>query len=200
MSLDSKAPLTFEAKLARMYAADPASDGRFITGVLSTGIYCLPSCPARKPKAENVVFFDEERDARAAGFRPCKRCRPDDFYAGRDHDFELLNGLLDRLRRRPASFPTVASLAECAGIGPSKLHQLSRRYLDTTPAELMHQARIRAARELLKRGDAATDVAFAVGYASVSAFYRRFKQSTGQTPSAFARRSPGSDVEPEISD
>ena len=71
--------LTRKMMLAWMLAADRASDGEFITGVLTTGIYCLPSCKARKPKPENVVFYHTTEGARAAGLRPCKRCRPDDF-------------------------------------------------------------------------------------------------------------------------
>ncbi|MCP4250656.1 MAG: DNA-3-methyladenine glycosylase 2 family protein, partial [bacterium] len=65
--------------MQRFLNRDRAWDGRFLTGVLTTGIYCLPSCPARRPKPENVRFFTAESDARDAGLRPCKRCRPDRF-------------------------------------------------------------------------------------------------------------------------
>lgn len=175
--------------LAQMYASDASADGVFITGVTSTGIYCLPSCPARKPKAENVAFFPDETGARQAGLRPCKRCRPDDFYAGRDGDQELLTALIDRIQRTPERFPDVASMALEAGVGLSKLHLLTQNRLQTTPAEVLHRCRIEKARDLLSRGNVgATEAAFAVGYESVSAFYRRFKQTTGLTPKAYADR------------
>ncbi|MEO1084309.1 MAG: Ada metal-binding domain-containing protein [Acidobacteriota bacterium] len=191
--VDDFAGLSFDAMLRRMYAADVSADGLFITGVLSTGIYCLPSCAARKPKAQNVRFFPDEEHAKEAGLRACKRCRPDAFYAGRDPDHELLQALVRRLRREPAAFATVADLADAGGVGLSKLHGLVQRHLQTTPAELMHRHRIHKARELLRAGGlGATDVAFAVGYSSVSAFYRRFKLETGTTPGAFARGRPTS--------
>ncbi|MFC6593132.1 Ada metal-binding domain-containing protein [Deinococcus lacus] len=67
-----------------MLAADAGYDGAFITGVISTGIYCLPSCRARKPKPENVVFCTHPAQAKELGLRACQRCRPDDYYAGVD--------------------------------------------------------------------------------------------------------------------
>lgn len=182
-------PWPFEVMLERMLAADPTADGLFITGVLSTGIYCLPSCPARKPKAENVVFFTDEDQARNAGLRPCKRCRPECFYAGRDPDQELWQAALVALERDPAAFPNIAALAQQIGVGASKLHGLCRRYAQTTPAELIHSYRIQKAKELLADGRVdATEAAFAVGYHSVSAFYARFKAATGSTPRAFIDR------------
>lgn len=181
--------LSFEEMLRRMYAADSSADGFFVTGVLSTGIYCLPSCPARKPKAENVRFFADEEQAKDAGLRPCKRCRPDAFYAGRDEDYELLMALTRRLQQEPEAFRTVEDLATEAGFGASKLHGLVRRHLRSTPGELIHRYRIQKAQDLLRKPEhGVVEVAFAVGYDSVSAFYRRFKLATGSTPKAFAEQ------------
>ncbi len=181
--------LPFDEMLARMVASDSTANGLFVTGVLTTGIYCLPSCPARKPKAENVVFFAAESEALEAGLRACKRCRPDDFYAGRDPDRERLESALSALDQDPSAFADVAAFAEQVGIGLSKLHTLTQRHAGTTPAELIHASRIRVAMRLLCEGQVgATEAAFAVGYESVSAFYKRFKQATGLTPRAFARQ------------
>lgn len=181
-------PFSFDEMLARMYASDPSADGLFVTGVLTTGIYCLPSCPARKPKAENVEFFATEGEAHEASLRPCKRCRPHQFYAGKDPDHERLLAALSILERDPFAFPNVAALADRVGVGLSKLHTLTRHYADTTPGELIHTSRIGAAKSLLRSGEAnATETAFAVGYESVSAFYERFKRATGLTPGEFAR-------------
>ena len=80
---------------ARMLESDASCNGRFFTGVLTTGIYCLPACKARKPKRENVKFFPTSEAARAAGLRPCKKCHPDDFARGADPvlaDIETLVG------------------------------------------------------------------------------------------------------------
>jgi len=189
MLSSSSLSLPFNEMLARMDAGDSSANGLFITGVLTTGIYCLPSCPARKPKAENVVFFATEDEALEKGLRACKRCRPDDFYAGRDPCRERLARALSVLDQDPSTFPDVAALAEQAGMGLSKLHELTQRYNGSTPAELIHASRVRVAKRLLLEGKVgATDAAFAVGYESVSAFYERFKRATGLTPRAFARQ------------
>jgi hypothetical protein len=77
--------------VARMVAADREADGQFIVAVKTTGIYCLPSCrPSRKPKPENVVFYATPEEARSAGFRACKLCHPDDFYAGHHAEEALI--------------------------------------------------------------------------------------------------------------
>ncbi|RPH57383.1 endolytic transglycosylase MltG [bacterium] len=89
--------LARDTMIDRMLASDRAYDGRFLTGVLTTGIYCLPSCRARKPKPDNVRFFPTVEEARKAGLRPCKRCRPDDYYARRDPDRELVESLVERM-------------------------------------------------------------------------------------------------------
>src|SRR5215510_2789480 len=86
----------------RMYAAllagDPQYNGRFFTGVLTTGIYCLPSCKARKPKRANVGFFPSVEAARAAGLRPCRKCHPDDFARGADPVLESIETLVGEVR------------------------------------------------------------------------------------------------------
>ncbi|HEV7518189.1 MAG TPA: Ada metal-binding domain-containing protein, partial [Thermoanaerobaculia bacterium] len=116
--------LTRELMLSRARARDRAYDGRFLTGVLSTGIYCLPSCPARPPKEENMRFFASEEAARAARLRPCRRCRPDLFYRDEDPDLSLVADLASRMRREPGAFPDAAALAAASGVGATKLNLL----------------------------------------------------------------------------
>ena len=120
-----------DTMLSRMQAADAAYDGRFITGVLSTGIYCLPSCRARKPLPHNVEFFDSPTTAQAAGLRPCLRCRPDAFYAGVYLEEERLYRVtaLDTDTVRNAD-----AFAQQAGL-PAK--QLSDTCLDRWPCYLL---------------------------------------------------------------
>lgn len=185
-----------ERMLDAMRSRDGSFDGRFITGVLTTGIYCLPSCPARKPHAENVRFFPSPRQAREAGLRPCKRCRPDDFYRGHDPDLERVEELAARMRRAPGSFAGGEELVAASGAGSSKLHQLFRRHFHDTPARLLTRARVEAARRLLLAGDLpVTEVALEVGFESLSAFNANFRRLTAMTPSEYRRLSGASSFE-----
>lgn len=148
---------------------DAAWDGRFLTGVVTTGIYCLPSCPARKPRAENVRFFPSEDEARAAGLRPCRRCRPDLFYARRDPDLERLEGLLAEAAADPAEFPDAASLAAASGSGVTELVALTRRHYHATPLGLLQRLRVTWASERLLHGrERVLDIGFAAGWESAS--------------------------------
>ncbi|HEX9943873.1 MAG TPA: Ada metal-binding domain-containing protein [Thermoanaerobaculia bacterium] len=172
----------------RMMASDSAYDGRFLTGVLTTGIYCLPSCRARKPKPDNVRFFGNPEAARKAGLRPCKRCRPDDFYRQRDPDREAIEALVERVRQEPAAFTDVETLEAAAGLGASKLHELFRRHFHTTPAQLLARARVEAAQQLLlETGRSVADVAFEVGYEGLSTFNENFRRLTAMSPQEYRR-------------
>src|SRR5215467_4361709 len=90
-------------------------DGKFIIGVLTTGIYCLPSCAARPPKPENVRIVKTEEEALKMGLRACKRCRPDLYYRGEDGNLQLFDGLLARVRAEPGSFADAPALARACG-------------------------------------------------------------------------------------
>lgn len=170
---------------AAFYGKDAAFDGRFLAGVLTTGIYCLPSCGARKPKPENIRFFADEAAARAAGLRPCKRCRPDAFYRGEDPDLDALVELTASMREDPAAFDGVAAMAARAGMGATKLTELFRRHLQTTPAASLTRARVETACRHLAAGRPITEAGFAVGYESASAFHDAFRRATRMTPGAY---------------
>src|SRR5579872_7103760 len=100
----------------RSHARQGRFDGRFIIGVMTTGIYCLPSCAARPPKPENVRLFTTEAAARAAGLRACKRCRPHLYYRGEDENLALFQGLAARVSGRPEDFGDASALARAAGV------------------------------------------------------------------------------------
>ena len=172
----------------RILAKDASFDGRVLTGVLTTGIYCLPSCPARKPLASNVRFFLDVPSARAAGLRPCKRCRPDAFYRGEDVDLAKLEAALGQALSCPEAFPEVEALAEAVGVGLTKLKALFRSHVHQPPASFLQQARIRYACSCLVggQGDLA-EVAHRSGYASASGFHEAFQRQTGLTPGAYRK-------------
>src|SRR5271154_4392187 len=124
-------------------------DGKFIIGVLTTGIYCLPSCPARPPKPENVRLFTSEAEAKAAGLRACKRCRPDLYYKGEDENVALFEGLAGRVAAAPENFADASALARAAGVSLTKLGDLLRDHAHLAPAAWLRRMRVRqAARDL----------------------------------------------------
>lgn len=180
--------LARERMIDRMLASDSAYDGRFLTGVLTTGIYCLPSCRAKKPKPDNVRFFATVAEAQRAGLRPCKRCRPDDFYARRDPDRERVEELVERMRCSPADFADVEDVARASGLGSSKLHELFRRHFHATPAQLLARARVAAAgRLLVETARSVSDVAFEVGFNGLSTFNESFRRLQAMSPLEYRR-------------
>ncbi|MCE1203902.1 MAG: helix-turn-helix domain-containing protein [Holophagaceae bacterium] len=170
----------------RILAKDASFNGRVLTGVLTTGIYCLPSCPARKPLAINVRFFPDEPAARAAGLRPCKRCRPDAFYRGEDADLARLESALAQAMVEPAAFPEVEALAEAMGVGVTKLKDLFRDHVHLQPAAFLQRVRIQWATARLAAGQGElADLALDSGYESASGFHEAFRRQTGLSPGAF---------------
>lgn len=168
-------------------------DGKFLIGVLTTGIYCLPSCTARQPKSENVRIVRTEEEAKALGLRACKRCRPDLFYRGEDEDISLFEGLAARVRSAPHEFADAPALARAAGVSLTKLADLFRAHAHLAPAAWLRRERVRAAaRHLLETPDRVMEVGFAAGFESESVFHRQFLALTRMTPGAYRAMNGGS--------
>ncbi|WP_198351064.1 bifunctional DNA-binding transcriptional regulator/O6-methylguanine-DNA methyltransferase Ada [Flavisphingomonas formosensis] len=168
--------MAWRAVLAR----DRASDGRFVTGVLSTGIYCRPSCAARHPKRENVRFFADGAGARAIGLRPCLRCRPDDI--ARD---EAGVARAIALIQRSDELPTLEAMAGAAGYAPHHFHRLFKRATGVTPAAYARGVRARRAEGALAGGQSVTEAIYEAGYSVPSRFYAEADKRLGMTPSAW---------------
>jgi AraC family transcriptional regulator of adaptative response / DNA-3-methyladenine glycosylase II len=161
-------------------------DGRFIVGVLTTGIYCLPSCSARQPKPENVRLFETEAEAQAAGLRACKRCRPDLYYRGESSDAALFAALADRVRASPSACADASALARACGVSLTKLGDLLRTHAHLTPAAWLKREQVRAAAgALLETERRVVDVGHAAGFESEAAFHRQFLAFTRMTPGAY---------------
>jgi AraC family transcriptional regulator, regulatory protein of adaptative response / DNA-3-methyladenine glycosylase II len=168
-------------------------NGKFLIGVLTTGIYCLPSCTARQPKSENVRIVRTEEEAKTLGLRACKRCRPDLFYRGEDEDISLFDGLAARVRAAPHEFPDAPALAKKAGVSLTKLGDLFREHAHLAPAAWLRRERVRAAsRQLLETSDRVLEVGYAAGFESESVFHRQFLALTRMTPGAYRAMNGGS--------
>jgi len=169
-----------DAAWRAVLARDRASDGRFVTGVLSTGIYCRPSCAARHPRRENVRFFANGAAARGAGLRPCLRCRPDD--VARDEA-----GIARAIALIEASeeAPSLEAMAAAAGYAPHHFHRLFKRATGVTPAAYVRALRARRAAGALAEGQSVTEAIYEAGYSGPSRFYADAQKRFGMTPSAW---------------
>jgi AraC family transcriptional regulator of adaptative response/methylated-DNA-[protein]-cysteine methyltransferase len=160
---------------------DRSFDGRFVTGVLTTGIYCRPSCAARHPARGNVRFFSRPDDARAAGLRACLRCRPDD--ASRDE--EAVAMALAILRDAQGAPLKLADLATRTGYSASHFQRVFTRAVGLSPAAYSRAIRAQRAGDALSSGTRVTDAVYEAGYGAPSRFYADNKERLGMTPSAW---------------
>jgi len=169
------------ARLAR----DARFDGRFVTGVLTTGIYCRPICPVKPAKSTNVRFFASAAAAERAGFRPCLRCRPETAPgtpawhgsgATISRGLTLINGgFLDE--------HSVEELADVLGIGLRHLTRLFMQHIGAPPGVLGRTRRVQIAKQLLDETDMAmTEIAFVAGFSSIRRFNAVFKDTYGRPP------------------
>lgn len=167
-----------EARWAAVLRRDRARDGEFVTGVLSTRIYCRPSCAARHPRRENVRFFANGNEARDFGLRPCLRCRPDEVAA--DEAGIARAVALIEVAEDP---PTLDQLAEAAGYSPFHFHRLFRRATGVTPAAYVRAERAKRAERALKESETVTEALYDAGYAAPARFYADAPDRLGMTPS-----------------
>lgn len=164
---------------------DTRFDGIYYVGIKSTGIFCRPSCRSRTPRKENISIFSSIESAREAGFRACKRCRPDD--PGRHGpDAQLAQRVQDLVEEKYDSPITLADMAGMLNVSPYHLQRVFKRITGTTPARHLHGIRIQQAMLLIKETDCPVkDIAARVGYRSLSHFTMAFQKSTGLTPSSY---------------
>lgn len=166
-------------------ARDRAADGRFVVGVRTTGIYCKPSCAARRPKRENVAFHPDPAAARAAGLRACRRCLPDDVGRDRTAVAEAL-AILDA-----GEAPPLAALAAAVGYAPHHFQRLFTRACGLSPAAYARARRAERAATALTEEKRVTDAIYGAGYAAPSRFYADAAPRLGMAPSAWARGGAG---------
>jgi AraC family transcriptional regulator of adaptative response/methylated-DNA-[protein]-cysteine methyltransferase len=161
-------------------ARDRSRDGTFVGAVRTTGIYCKPSCPARHPRRENVEFFALPSEARAAGYRACLRCRPDE--VGRDREAVARAVHLIEAAEEP---PRLDDLAAAVGYAPHHFQRLFTRDMGVSPAAYARAVRARRAEAELEQDKPVTDAIYDSGYAAPSRFYADAGERLGMTPSAW---------------
>ncbi|MFO1051539.1 MAG: Ada metal-binding domain-containing protein [Planctomycetota bacterium] len=167
---------------------DARRERHFVAGVTTTGIYCVASCRARRPRPEHLRIFRDGREARAAGFRPCLRCRPDEVLAGVDGEAEQVDRILRALREDPAALPDVPAVAHRFGLGATRLEALFRGHRHDSVARSLRRLRVERAMDLLGTTDRGLlDLGQDLGWESASAFHAAFRTFTGTTPDAWRR-------------
>ena len=177
-------PMPSTPDMTRAYLASDASyDGIFYLAVRTTGIFCRPSCPARKPKPENVEFFAQPKDALGAGYRPCLRCRPMDD----EQTPDWAKGLLARIERAPAARWRDEDL-RTLGLEPARVRRYFANRYGMTFQAYCRALRLGRAFDRLRGGAKVDDAVFDVGYDSHSGFREAFARAFGQPP-GLARRS-----------
>ncbi len=169
---------------------DARYDGKLFFGVTSTGIYCRPICPAPKPKPENVLYFSDSDTAAMAGFRPCKRCRPEarpGSPAWQGTKATISRAL--RLLAQGEGPDSLADLADRLGVTDRHLRRLFSQHLGKSPMEVKQENRLGLAVTLLKEPDATIpDVAYASGFGSLRRFNDAFKGAFGLTPTEWREK------------
>jgi len=162
---------------------DRRRDGDFVYAVASTGIYCRPSCPARRPARRRVTFFDSPQAAEAAGFRACRRCRPSSPQGSASA--QRLERARRRLDRDEAGSLTLRRLAAEVGGSPYHLQRAFKRAFGLSPKEYRDARRVTRLKAALKGGRTVTDAIYEAGLSSGSRLYARVNSDLGMTPVAF---------------
>lgn len=164
---------------------DPSA--AFCYAVTSTGIYCRPACPSRRPKRENVRFFADAASAEAAGFRPCRRCLPQSLST----EQRVVAEVKRRLEEGPAS---LADLGEAVGMSPYHLQRLFKRATGLSPKQYADSLRAARLKAQLKQGATVTEAIYEAGYGSVRSAYTQAQAHLGMTPAAYKNGGAGAAI------
>ena len=189
-TLPPPAPAGDDARWAAIVERDGAADGRFYYSVRTTGVYCRPSCGARLPRRENVAFHLTRVAAERAGFRPCKRCRPDQ-PALAEQRAAIVAAACRRIEQ-DERVPKLRELAHQAGVSAHHFHRIFKAVSGVTPRAYAASHRARRFREQLPHSASITDAIYDAGFNSGARAYEQSNETLGMTPSAY--RAGGANV------
>ena len=187
---------TEAARWAAVESGDSAADAHFFYSVATTGVYCKPSCPSRLPRRENVGFFASAEEARRAGFRACKRCKPEVMAS---NSLEVLAvtaaaRMIDAAIADERPVPALAALAARAGFSQFYFHRLFKQQLGLTPKAYANAARAQRMEQELRASGSVTEAIQGAGYSSASRFYDHATARLGMAPSAHRKGGAGETI------
>jgi AraC family transcriptional regulator, regulatory protein of adaptative response / methylated-DNA-[protein]-cysteine methyltransferase len=172
-----------DPRWASVVARDPGADGTFYYSVKTTGVYCRPSCAARLARPENIRFHTTCADAEQAGFRPCKRCKPNQPSLVEQHAAKVTQAC--RLIEESEDVPSLEELANHAGVSTYHFHRVFKAITGLTPREYAAAHRAKRVRNELGRSGTVTEAIFDAGYNSNGRFYEKSNQILGMTPTNY---------------
>ncbi|HIK17238.1 MAG TPA: bifunctional DNA-binding transcriptional regulator/O6-methylguanine-DNA methyltransferase Ada [Leptolyngbyaceae cyanobacterium M33_DOE_097] len=165
------------------------ADGRFVYGVITTGIYCRPTCAARRPKPENIRYFETYQIAEAAGFRACKRCQPN-ATAPQSQQIEKITQICHLIATSETP-PSLAEMANLAGLSPYHFHRVFKRVLGVTPKAYVKAQRTKRLQVELQEQPSVTEAIYEAGFASSSQVYAQANTLLGMTPKNYRQGARG---------
>ena len=177
-------------KWSLVLARDTRADGRFVYAVRSTGVFCRPSCPSRRPRLENVEFFDSPALAQQAGYRACRRCSPTE----RNQQAQKIEAACRYIDENLDVTLSLTAVSQHVKISPFHFQRLFKRILGVSPRQYQQARRAGKFRQALLGDGRVTDAIYEAGYSSSSRAYESIPAQLGMTPSAFRRKGEGVEI------
>ena len=169
---------------------DVRLEGEFVYGVRSTGIYCRPGCPSRRPRQDQVVYFTSSDDAEVAGYRACKRCQPQSAL-GADAQVEIVQRACYLIESRHGTSLPLAELSQHLAISPSHLHRIFKSVMGLTPHQYAAGQKLNQFKALVREGEDLTGALYEAGYGSSSRLYENAARRLGMTPGSYRQGGKG---------
>lgn len=179
-----------DQKWTWVLARDVKADGQFVYAVKSTGIFCRPSCPSRRPRREMVEFFDSPAAAQQAGYRACRRCAP----AERNRQLQKVEAACRYMENSSDTTLSLKAVARHVGVSPFYFQRLFKRTLGISPRQYQQARRANKFKSALQTESSITDAIYEAGYGSSSRAYENVSAQLGMTPSAFRRNGQGAQI------
>lgn len=187
-----------EERWKAVLARDESKDGSFVFGVRSTGIFCRPSCPARHPHVQQVIFFRGPDEAESSGFRACKRCHPNRI--GAPSGAEMVQRVCEYIKKNLGDKLTLVSLSREAAMSPFHFQRVFKKQLGMSPREYVEARRLEHVKQSLRQGETVTNAIYGAGFTSKGRLYEKTPTQLGMNPGAFRRGGKGLSIHYTIID